>query len=329
MPRQSTHHDVFTTAFRNYWWISSLGGLYFVIGFVLWGGTREAVVSSSVFVVVAACGLALHYFAPAVGRPRRGGLIVAHLLVAQAVLVWQQTHLPLTDDTTTGDPQARSILIYLVSTLALCAMSMFGGLWGAVLGLAVHYGFVVDGREEFSFKWVFPVLIAMAGAILSSALWKLDAAYRQLEDLASVDALTGLFNRHRLAEEFVRLQRSAGEQERPFLVVAWDVDDLKVVNDTRGHAAGDMYLRTFATALRAHVRGDPSGRAGDAAFRIGGDEFVSMHRDIEDGQVLLDRVHRAFPSVSAGWVRSEGLTLDQALTQADGALYATTERRKQ
>lgn len=329
MPRNSSHHDVFTTAFRNYWWISTLGGLYFVVGFVLWGGTREAVLSSSIFVVVAACGLALHNLAPSIGRPPRVGFIVAHLLVAQAVLVWQQTHLPLTDYTTTGDPQARSILIYLVSTLALCAMSMFGGLWGALLGLGVHYGFIFDGHEEFSFKWVFPVLISMAGAIVSSALWKLDTAYRQLEDLARVDALTGLFNRHRLAEDFARVQRTATEHERPFLVVAWDIDDLKVVNDTRGHAAGDTYLRTFAAALRAHVRGDSSGRAGDAAFRVGGDEFISLHLDIEDGQVLLDRVHRAFPSVSAGWVRSEALTLDQALTQADAALYATKERRRQ
>lgn len=329
MTRPTPHHDVFTTAFRNYWWISTLGGLYFVVGFVLWGGTRAAVVSSSIFVVVAACGLALHYLAPSIGRPRRVALIVAHLLIAQLVLVWQQTYLPLTDYTATGDPQARVVLVYLVSTLALCALSMFGGLWVAALGLLLHYGFIFDRHQEFSFTWVFPVLIAMAGAIVSSALWKLDAAYRQLEDLASLDSLTGLLNRSRLSSEFDRLQQCAVTESRPFLVVAWDLDDLKVVNDTRGHAAGDTYLRTFATALRAHLRRDTQHRAGDAAFRVGGDEFISLHLDIDDGQMLLDRVHTAFASVSAGWTRSNTLTLDQALTQADAALYATKERRKQ
>ncbi len=88
--RSTSHHDVFTTAFRNYWWISSFGGLYFVVGFVLRGGTGEAVLSSSIFLVVAACGLALHYLAPSIVRPPRVGFIAAHLLVAQAVLVWQQ-----------------------------------------------------------------------------------------------------------------------------------------------------------------------------------------------------------------------------------------------
>lgn len=323
------HHDVFATAVRNYWWISSLGGLYFVIGFVLWGGTRAAIASSSLFVIAAAGGLALHYLGPRPSRAQRVSLVVAHLLVAQLVLVWQQAHLPLTDYTTTGDPHARSILIYLVSTLTLCAMSMFGGLWSALLGLVVHYGFIFDAHEEFSFKWVFPVLISLAGVIVSTALWKLDDAYRQVESLANHDALTGLFNRHRLVIEFERLQALARTQGSTLLLVAWDLDDLKVVNDTRGHAAGDAYLRQFADALRAHVRATSDGRAADAAFRVGGDEFISLHLDAPEGSPVVQRVHGAFAHVSAGWIRCESLTLDQALTRADLALYASKEMRKQ
>lgn len=320
--------DVYTTAIRNYWWLSSLGGLYFVVGFVLWGGTRAAVLSSAVFVVAGAIGLAVHYMRRHAGRRQRRALIVAHLAIGHLVLVWQQASLPLSDYTATGDPTARGFLIYLVSALIAGTMSMFGGLWGAVLSLGVHYAFILDTREEFSFKWVFPILIALLGVIVSNALSRLDEAYRRLEELASHDALTGLLNRHRLSAEFERMQAFAREHRRHLTLIAWDVDDLKLVNDTRGHAAGDGHLCEFARALGSHVRKTSSSRTGDAAFRVGGDEFISLHLDVADGQGVVERVRRAFTGVSAGWAGCEFLTLDEAMTQADAALYQDKASRR-
>lgn len=329
MIERAPQGDVYTTAFRNYWWLSSLGGLYFVVGFVLWGGTRAAVLSSAVFVVAGALGLALHYLLRAATRHQRQALIVAHLAIGHAVLIWQQAWLPLSDYTATGDPTARGFLLYLVSALIAGTMSMFGGLWGAVLSLGVHYAFILDPHEEFSFKWVFPILIALLGVIVSTAFWKLDDAYRRLEQLANQDALTGLLNRHRLSVEFERMQAYAREHRRHLTLIAWDVDDLKVVNDTRGHAAGDGHLCEFARTLGSHVRKTSSARSGDAAFRVGGDEFVSLHLDVGNGGALVERVRRAFSGVSAGSVQCEFLTLDEAMTQADSALYADKDARKQ
>lgn len=328
MTDRSPQGDVYTTSFRNYWWISSLGGLYFVVGFILWGGTRAAVLSSAVFVAAGAIGLAVHYLLRSASRHQRQIFIVAHLLIGYAVLVWQQASLPLTDYTATGDPTARSFLIYLVSALIAVTMSMFGGWWGALLGLAMHYTFILDAHEEFSFKWVFPILIALLGVIISTAFWRLDDAYRRLEQMASYDPLTGLLNRHRLTAEFERLQTVAREHHRQLLLIAWDLDELKVVNDTRGHAAGDGHLCEFARALGTHVRKTSSARTGDAAFRVGGDEFLSLHLDGGEGDALVSRVRRAFPGVSAGWVDCEFLTLDQAMTQADAALYLDKDARK-
>ena len=110
--------------------------------------------------------------------------------------------------------------------------------------------------------------------------------------------------------------------------MAWDLDDLKLVNDQQGHAAGDDCIRRFARALEAHVRTPSDARLGDAAFRVGGDEFLSLHIDAPDGEALLTRVRTAFPAVSAGWVRCDPLTLDRALTRADAALYQSKQRRK-
>ncbi len=328
-PATVSGRDVFSVAFRNYWWTSTIGGLYFVVGFILWGGTPGAVYSSGVFVAAGAFGLALHYTRTWKGRRQGLAVVLAHLLIGHFVLVWQQANLPLSDYTATDDPTARTFLIYLVSALTVGTMSMFGGVWGALLGLAVHYTFIFDAREEFSFKWVFPVLIAAAGMIVSSAFWRLDEAYRQLEDLAGHDPLTGLLNRHRLPGEFERLQSAARERRSALFLMAWDLDDLKRVNDTRGHAAGDALIRDFARALGAHVRHGRDDRSRDSAFRVGGDEFLSLHLGVHAGDPLVERVHRAFAGVSAGGVRCEHLTLDQALTQADAALYAAKKRRKQ
>jgi diguanylate cyclase (GGDEF)-like protein len=323
-----TRKNVWTVAVRNYWWLSTVGGMYFVVGFWLWHGSRAAILSSMWFLVVAIVGLVLHYLPSWHRRLPQVCMIMAHLLLGQAILIWQKSHLPLSDYTHLGNPASRDLLIYLVSTLIMGAMSMFAGAWGAVIALATHYAFIFNIHDEFSFKWIFPVFMVMAGGIVSTAFWRLDRAYDQLEVLANRDNLTGLLNRHRLVAEFDRLHALAREKGRPLLLVAWDLDGLKEINDQQGHAAGDDHIRNFANALQANVRHPSDARFGDAAFRVGGDEFISMHLDARDGENLMERVHQSCPSVSAGWVLCNSLTLDQSLTRADKALYDSKERRK-
>ncbi len=328
MHDEAKRADVFKVAFRNYWWASCLGGLYFVAGFVAWGGTRAAIASSTVFFAAALTGLIVHYLSPF--RSRRQGLmiVVTSLIIGQAVLAWQKANLPLSDYTGSGDPAARDTLTYLVSAIFIGTMSMFGGRWGAGLALASHYLFIFDFADEFSFTWVFPILIAAAGLIFSTAFWKLDEAYDHLETLADRDPLTGLLNRHRLVAEFERLRRHAGVRRKRLLLVAWDLDDLKRINDKEGHAAGDGYIRDFAGALSSTVRAESAARAGDAAFRVGGDEFISLHLDAEDGTSIVARVRAQCASVSAGWVQAEALSLDQAMSRADQAMYLDKQARK-
>lgn len=62
----------------------------------------------------------------------------------------------------------------------------------------------------------------------------------------------------------------AARYHHPFSVLAIDLDGLKAVNDTRGHAAGDDQLRAMADAFRSQLR------ASDRSYRTGGDEFVSL-----------------------------------------------------
>jgi diguanylate cyclase (GGDEF)-like protein len=320
--------DIWMVAARNYWWAATATGVYFAGGFVLWHGSEGALASGCFFLFSSLLGFVVHGRMNRHNRLAQIGLIVGHLIVAQGVLVWQKAHLPLSDYTATGNPATRSLSLYLVSIVIVTALAMFGGIWGAMAGLVLHYASIFNLHNEFSLEWIFPVLMALGGMIVSNAFWRLDKAYEQLENFASRDPLTGLLNRRCLDSEFTRLQALERETGKPLLLVAWDLDGLKQINDQHGHAEGDAYILNFAASLATNIRRDSALRLADAAFRVGGDEFVSMHLDIEDGATLVERVRFSFPMVSAGWVSCAALNLDQALTRADEALYRNKQGRK-
>lgn len=102
---------------------------------------------------------------------------------------------------------------------------------------------------------------------------ELRAANDRLKRLASADPLTGLLNRRGLedavATEVARARRTGG----PLSAVLLDLDDFKRVNDTLGHAAGDVVLREVAARLRDSLR--PT----DVLARVGGDEFLALLPD--------------------------------------------------
>jgi len=103
---------------------------------------------------------------------------------------------------------------------------------------------------------------------------------------AAHDALTSIANRR----AFDAALRTAAVQSSRygwrFSLVLADLDELKLINDQRGHHAGDDALRQFGFSLRRSVR------AGDTAARIGGDEFAVILADAESAEVqaFLDRL---------------------------------------
>jgi diguanylate cyclase (GGDEF)-like protein len=150
-----------------------------------------------------------------------------------------------------------------------------------------------------------------------------DAAARDRES-AGLDDLTGALRRDRgladIEREINRARRTDGQ-----LVLAFvDVDGLKAVNDTYGHAAGDQLLRDLVDALRAGLR------SYDLVVRYGGDEFVCAlpGADVETAQrrfrdaagELRERNTSASISVGLAELKS-GDTVETLLGRADSALY--------
>jgi len=108
-------------------------------------------------------------------------------------------------------------------------------------------------------------------------------AAEKLRYLSTHDVLTGLYNRAYFEAEMARLQSG---RQFPVSVIMADLDGLKRINDSRGHAAGDELLRRAAAMLRLAFRAE------DVVARIGGDEFAVLlpHTDERTGQEALARV---------------------------------------
>ncbi len=84
------------------------------------------------------------------------------------------------------------------------------------------------------------------------------------------DPLTGLFNRRYLEETLEREIKRAERSGSPLSLMMLDIDDFKMFNDTHGHTPGDALMRELSGLLQRHTRG------GDAACRLGGDEFLLL-----------------------------------------------------
>jgi diguanylate cyclase (GGDEF)-like protein len=114
----------------------------------------------------------------------------------------------------------------------------------------------------------------------------LEDAYDRARAEALRDTLTGLGNHRAFQEEMERQWAIAARTGRSMALALLDLDDFKRLNDSSGHAAGDLVLRQAATTMAAYTR------RSDRAFRVGGDEFalILSDTDVDGAQVLVRRL---------------------------------------
>jgi diguanylate cyclase (GGDEF)-like protein/PAS domain S-box-containing protein len=155
----------------------------------------------------------------------------------------------------------------------------------------------------------------------------------ELRFLSMHDALTGVYNRTYFEAEMERLKNS---RRYPVSIIILDIDDLKIVNDTYGHAQGDKLLQTLAIAVSMVLRSE------EVFARIGGDEFaillpyadeiasrlvISRIRDSLDKHARKSGAERIKVSIGLG-VAGIKDDLNEAFKQADANMYAVKHTRK-
>ena len=114
-------------------------------------------------------------------------------------------------------------------------------------------------------------------------------AFLSMNEQATRDWLTGLYNRRYFEETLADHIAAATRYNRELSLVLFDLDGFKQINDTQGHAAGDDALRQFATLLKK------SAREADIVCRFGGDEFAVIlpETDKTSAAKFVTRVSRA------------------------------------
>jgi diguanylate cyclase (GGDEF)-like protein len=150
--------------------------------------------------------------------------------------------------------------------------------------------------------------------------------FEQLRFLADHDPLTNLLNRRSFVQHLDAEVNRSRRYDRPLALVIFDLDELKTVNDTRGHAAGDEALQGVGDSLRATIRG------GDNAFRIGGDEFAVLLPEATEqeavavAQRIADELQLA-ASFGVAVCSADG-DAGALLREADDAMYRMKRRQR-
>jgi diguanylate cyclase (GGDEF)-like protein/PAS domain S-box-containing protein len=212
------------------------------------------------------------------------------------------------------------------------------GIYGEVAqtGQSVHFeafGPVNHAWNEVTIYRTAPGQVA----VLVNDITERKQAEQKIEELAYLDGLTKLPNRRLLMDRVEQALISSARNRRKGGVLLVDMDDFKMLNDTFGHAQGDLLLQQVALRLSASVR------AGDTVARLGGDEFVVMLEGLSEnpseaaaqiravgekilttlGQpyVLSSREFHGTASIGAALFGEHRESLDDLLKWADIAMY--------
>lgn len=226
-----------------------------------------------------------------------------------------------------------------IQRLVLTGLLVVGGSVSA--SVACTHLSLMDGdanpiiyRDAMFFAVLIPLLIApVAYGYIAWLTWRLHHTYAELEVMAHTDALTGLPNRRAFVEDMETRLKRADKNALVFAMV--DLDHFKRINDSMGHATGDLALRHAADVLR------DSAPAGAIVARLGGEEFAVLMVHVPGNGVenapeaRLDVMRQRLADlpliVPGGVVRmtaSFGMAvprpdeaLDSLLSRADSALY--------
>lgn len=243
-----------------------------------------------------------------------------------------------TEETLDKINQNRMFVYMALSMMLLFIAGAFFILWKVKLGFKM----LLSGFQSMDEKRFEPIPthakakdeISFLENMFNRMVLKIKIFFEELQQLAVRDGLTGLFNHRYFQERLIEEIRRASRSNLLFSLAMIDVDNFKQVNDTYGHASGDIVLKHVCDTIRDHLR------KSDFLARYGGEEFAiilletnketafevmeKVRMAVEKWTVLLPKENRSIRiTISSGisTYPTDGMTKDEIIQKADSALY--------
>lgn len=222
-----------------------------------------------------------------------------------------------------------------LAMIPVLVMAWIGGRFAGITMafLAAGMWFVADiyVAREFSASWI-PWLNGMIRfltyGLVVILVVQVRLQYAREREYARKDALTGLFNRRAFVATGEAEVERALRYKSHLCVIFLDLDNFKVLNDTKGHETGDLALQATATALL------DASRSTDCVARIGGDEFAvifpeinfdaaerAAHKLFSAVNLALNRYESVGASVGVAWFETPAQSFAEMLKIADDLMY--------
>lgn len=248
--------------------------------------------------------------------------VVAGAFLPMAFRVWRRPRFPRS--------RWLAASLFLEAMLFACyVVALIPSVWGgaAAGGLLPVTSFFDAGAELVLAMSMLIALESSSTAQLNHLHAELMDSYERLRALVELDPLTGLSNRRALEVEPLR------RHNQPVVVIFFDVDNFKEINDRYGHVVGDACRIRVAAAIARRFRPE------DPVFRWGGDEFLVLAAGMDEASVEerfaaivqdLEQPEEGLPPLRLSMGVSHllpGQSLNEALAAADLAMYRARERR--
>jgi diguanylate cyclase (GGDEF)-like protein len=293
------------------WWLGDAAGallvappliLWSVEPRVTWSRAKVVEVAALLTTLVLLCALA---FGP-VGGPSLGFLCIP-------VLIWAALRF---------GPREASTAVTLLAAVAVAQTV------GAVQSLGR-----AEANAQLLLLQTFMAVTSVTTLVLAAVVAERSRGEERLRELATTDPLTGLANYRGLLAILEAEMKRSSRTERSFALLFFDLDNLKGINDRRGHLVGNRALCRLAESIQSTCR------AIDTPARFGGDEFVVILPETGEAEALMvaQRAHTHLAadserpalstSVGVALFPRDGDTAEQLLGTADRALYGMKKAR--
>jgi diguanylate cyclase (GGDEF)-like protein len=231
--------------------------------------------------------------------------------------------------------------------VSLAVQGFYGALWAYPAALACYFVLsrrmanicavvLLFGGTAMVYRYVdigmamrFFGSFALTAAVANCILRVISELQRELLSQATIDPLTGAFNRRHMESRLAQMAELSGRNEAVATILMIDIDHFKRINDQLGHASGDAVLKKLSSLIREHTRKT------DQLFRMGGEEFVLLlpETSAAESMTVAESIRRAiekadwlgdYPpvTISVGVSQHElNEKSDEWIKKADKALY--------